>query len=193
MSSHAAEGGPAKRAGFAQLKRAISHHKRKHKHEPEINYLNITPMLDMMTIILVFLLKNLSSSAGNIPQSDDLRLPRSTSQVDPSGALQVIISRVSVTVNGRSIGVSLRNGFVDPSQKRGGASGFLINPLAQEMRDQAQIAERVAQATGQPFRGEIAIIADRDIPMRTVYEVLYTCGQNRFSNFQLLVIKSGAR
>ena len=57
------------------VKRALSRAKRRHKHDPEINYLNITPMLDMMTIILVFLLKSLASSAGVIPQSADLRTP----------------------------------------------------------------------------------------------------------------------
>ena len=74
-------------------------------------------MMDMMTIILVFLLKSLSSSPANVPQSDDLRLPHSTVNTSPSQALQVIVSRVSITVNGRFI-TSLRNGYVDPSQKR---------------------------------------------------------------------------
>ena len=168
--------------------------RRKRKHHEHIDEsINIIPMLDMMTIILVFLLKSLSSSSNNVPQSDDLRLPRSTSLDDPSGALQIIVSRVSVTVNGRTIGVSLRNGLVDPAQKRGGGSGFLINPLNGEMRDQHEHALAVARATNQPFRGEMALIADAETPLRTIYEVLYTCGQNGFSNFQLLVLKSGSR
>lgn len=188
-----AEAATHEKASALDVKRALSRAKRKHKHEIDVNYLNITPMLDMMTIILVFLLKSLATSAGNIPQSDDLRLPRSSSQLDPSGALQVIVSRVSITVNGRSLGVSLRNGFVDPAQKRGGSAGFQINPLNSEMRDQHQAALSLSQRSGQPFRGEVAIIADRDIPLRTIYEVLYTCGQNGFSNFQLLVLKTGSR
>ena len=87
---------PHERANQLDLKRALTREKRKHKHSPDVNYLNITAMLDMMTIILVFLLKSLASSAANIPQSDDLRLPRTTSLEDPSGALQVIVSRVSI-------------------------------------------------------------------------------------------------
>jgi len=177
------------KATALDVKRALMRAKRRHKHEADINYLNITPMLDMMTIILVFLLKSLASSAANIPQSDDLRLPRSSSQLDPSGALQVIVSRVSVTVNGHPMGVALRNGLVDPAQKRGGSAGFLINPLNTEMRDQHQAALSLASRANQPFRGEVAIIADEQIPLRTVYEVLYTCAQNGFANFQLLVLK----
>jgi biopolymer transport protein ExbD len=71
--------------------------------------LNVVPMMDMMTIILVFLLKSLSSSSANIPQGDDLRLPHSTVNTNPSQALQVIVSRVSISVNGRFI-TALRNG-----------------------------------------------------------------------------------
>jgi len=179
------------KASALDVKRELARYKRKHKHEAEINYLNITPMLDMMTIILVFLLKSLSASAANIPQSSDLTLPRSTSLEDPSGALQVIVSRVSITVNGHNIGIALSNGLVDPSQKRGGGAGFLINPLNSEMRDQATAARNLSQRLGQGnWKGEVAIIADQTIPMRTIYEVLYTCGQNGFSDFKLLVIKS---
>lgn len=39
--------------------------KRRNKHaEDDVDFLNITPMLDMMTIILVFLLKSFSASSG---------------------------------------------------------------------------------------------------------------------------------
>jgi hypothetical protein len=56
----------------AELRKAI----RRNAHEQEVNFLNIVAMLDIMTIILVFLLKSLGESSTAIPQSDDLRLPR---------------------------------------------------------------------------------------------------------------------
>lgn len=161
--------------------------RREEAHVPED--LNVVPMMDMMTIILVFLLKSVSSSAGSIPQGEDLRLPHATVNTSPSNALQLIVSRVSISVNGRFV-AALRNGSVDPSLIRGGGNGFVINPLNELMRDQHQQAQSVAQRSGQPFRGDIAIIADHRIPSRTVFQVLYTCGQNHFSNFKLLVLKS---
>ena len=93
-------------------------------------------------------------------------------------------------MNGRSINVALQNGHVDASQKRGGSAGFIINPLNTEMRDQAESARNLARRTNQPFTGDVAIIADQDTPLQTIYEVLYTCGQNGFSNFKLLVLKT---
>src|SRR4051812_17844993 len=179
------------KASRLEMKREIMRKKRTNRHESEHQELNITAMMDMMTIILVFLLKSLSSSAGNVPQDENLRLPHSLSEEPPSTAVQMIVSHVSVAVNGRFV-VSLRNGYIDPSQKRGGAAGFLVNPLNDEMRNQHETALRLAERTHLPFDGKIAIIADNRTPARTIFEVLYTCAQNGFSNFQLLVLRAGA-
>lgn len=178
-----------KKASALDVKRETARKSRQRRTDHVSEELNVVPMMDMMTIILVFLLKSLSSSSANIPQGDDLRLPTSSVATSPSNALQVIVSRVSISVNGRFI-TALRNGTVDPSQKRGGNNAdYTIIPLADVMRDQLQTAQTVAQRSGRPFNGEVAIIADRTLPSRTVYEVLYTCGQHGFSNFQLLVLK----
>jgi biopolymer transport protein ExbD len=184
-----ADGAAHPKAGILQVKREIARKTRTRRTEHVAEELNIVAMMDMMTIILVFLLKSLSASPANVPQSDDLRLPHSSINTAPSQALQVIVSRVSVTVNGHFI-ASLRNGTVDPSQLRGGGTGLMINPLAESMRDQVQIARTIADRAGTPFRGEIAIIADQGIPSRTIFQVLYTCGQSGFAGFQLLVLKA---
>jgi biopolymer transport protein ExbD len=177
------------KASMGAVSRETARLRRKHQVEHTAEDLNVVPMMDMMTIILVFLLKSLSSSAANIPQGDDLRLPHSTISTSPSNALQVIVSRVSVTVNGHFV-TSLRNGFVDPAHIRGGGTGFLINPLVEQMREQLQVQR--AMHPGADFRGEVAIIADLGIPSRTVFQVLYTCAQAGFSDYRLLVLK-GAR
>ena len=47
------------------------------RRNPEDVKLNITSMMDMFTIILVFLLKNFSTE-GNLTPADNLTLPKST-------------------------------------------------------------------------------------------------------------------
>src|ERR1043165_2030411 len=64
----------------AELRKAV----RRNAHEPEVNFLNITAMLDIMTIILVFLLKTLGESTASVPQSDDLKIPPSFIASQPS-------------------------------------------------------------------------------------------------------------
>ncbi len=178
----------AEKPSMVAMLREVNRRKRKNKTEHADEGLNVVPMMDMMTIILVFLLKSLSASSANIPQGDDLRLPHSSINTSPSNALQVIVSRVSIAVNGRFV-ASLRNGFVDPAMKRGGSNGLLINPLADNMRDQLQVQQAMPRPNNAPFRGEVAIIADQGLPSRTVFEVLYTCAQAGFADFRLLVLK----
>ena len=58
-------------AGTATYKRMLRKETLRRNVPHEANFLNITAMLDMMTIILVFLLKSMSSS-NSVPQSNDL-------------------------------------------------------------------------------------------------------------------------
>ena len=79
----------------AELRRQI----RRNAHDPEVNFLNITAMLDIMTIILVFLLKTLGESSASVPQSKDLALPKSVIQTQPAQeGVRVTVSKTQVLV-----------------------------------------------------------------------------------------------
>jgi len=158
--------------------------------EPEHFGLNIYPMMDMLTILLVYMMAMFAtSSAAAVQESSELRIPYSTSKVELSDALGVQISRSSVVVDGKPI-LELRNGIVDPSLKQGGSSGFLIMPLYKTLSDIRDRKKRTAQRfTNQPFVGDVQIIADKRTPYRTLSEVIYTLGQTEFKNLRFVVNK----
>ena len=88
-----------KPAGLAVYKRELRKAIARNRVEPEINFLNITAMMDMMTIILVFLLKSLSTSTASLPQSQDLQLPKSVLTTEPDSepeGLAVIVSKSQI-------------------------------------------------------------------------------------------------
>ena len=62
--------------------------------------LNITSMMDLMTIILVFLLKSYSTQDISIAGDADLELPSSTSQKDPELAVNLVVSGRQIVVDG---------------------------------------------------------------------------------------------
>jgi biopolymer transport protein ExbD len=62
--------------------------------------LNITSMMDMMTIILVFLLKSYSTQDISVAPSEDLELPVSTVKKAPEVAVNVVVSKKNVVVDG---------------------------------------------------------------------------------------------
>ena len=158
--------------------------------EPEHFGLNIYPMMDMLTILLVYMMAIFaSSSAAAVQESSELRIPYSTSQVELSDAIAVQISRGGVVVDGKSV-LELRSGIVDPSLKQGGSSGFLITPLYKRLSEIRDRKKRTAQRfANQPFVGDVQIIADKRTPYRTLSEVIYTLGQTEFKNLRFVVNK----
>lgn len=177
----------------AELRKAI----RRNAHEPEINFLNITAMLDIMTIILVFLLKTLGESSAAIPQSDDLRLPTSVVQTDPhQEGVTVTISKSQILVGDQKILTlpgreSQAQTGVGAEHKRGGPNDLYIVPLGNVMMAARRTDAALRKAKGlDPSTSEAVIIADRGTPYRLFIEVLFTLGQSEFGKYHLMVIQS---
>ena len=177
-------------ASMAAVKREIRRRIAKHP-EPEGHGLNIYPMMDMMTILLVFMVMQFaSSSAASITQSNELRIPYSTTEIEMGEATPIQISRSAIVVDGETV-LELRNGLVDPSQKQGGGTGFLITPLFREMGRIRDLQKLIEQRTpSRPFKGMVQIIADKRTPFRTLSEVIYTLGQTEFSNLRFVTNKT---
>jgi len=158
--------------------------------EHEDQGLNIYPLMDVMTILLVFMIMQFAQESANIVESEDLQIPYSTSRVAPEQSIVVQISRTDVVVEGRTV-LALRNGMVDPSQKQGGGNGFLITPLHNVLIQHRDRLKTIARMNpNRPFQGAVQIIADKRTPFRTLSEVIYTLGQAEFANLHFVVLQS---
>lgn len=183
----AVEKRPATAADVKRLVRRILRHQPAH----EEYSLNIYPMMDMMTILLVFMIQQFASTSANVVHSAELEIPHSSAKTEPSEAVPVQISRGEIVVDGKRV-LSLRNGQVDPSQKQGGGSGFLITPLVTEMEKHKKRLKAIGANNAQRgFRGEVQIVADRRTPYRTLTEVIYTLGQAEFKSLKFVVLRQG--
>ena len=77
-----------------EFKKALRRVRRKaRERQGEIKELNITAMMDMMTIILVFLLKSWSSSNTTIEMNTSMTPPTSTTQLHPEDTLTITVSQ----------------------------------------------------------------------------------------------------
>ena len=179
-----------KQATAAQVKAIVRRKLRKiPAHEEQT--LNIYPMMDMMTILLVFLIMQFAQQSANVVQSDDLVMPYSTSTEEVEEALPIQISRSQIIVDGRPA-LTLRNGTVDASQKVGGANGFLITPLQTVMCQHRDRLRQLAALRSTEFDGTVQIIADSRTPFRTLSEVIYTMGQCEFQNIHFVAVEEAA-
>jgi biopolymer transport protein ExbD len=177
----------------AELRKAI----RRNALEPEINFLNITAMLDIMTIILVFLLKSLGEASTSVPQSDDLSLPNSIITTEPSQeGIVVTVSKSQILVGNDKVLTlpgrdSLVQSGVDASMKRNGPNDLYIVPLGNALQSARKTDKMIRQAKGlDPSSSEAIVIADRTTPYRLLVEVLYTLGQSEYGKYHLMVIQA---
>ena len=159
--------------------------------------LNITSMMDMMTIILVFLLKSYSTDDISIAASEDLRLPISTSEKPPKLAVNVVVSRVDVVVDGEWV-MNLEEvpdeetGEPVIQVSEGEKRGQMISALFDALQAKADTAKSLGQKAGADefdFKGQVLLQCDKRLPFSVIREVMFTAGQAQFGEFRFVVIK----
>jgi biopolymer transport protein ExbD len=170
-------------------KKAIRAYARKLDEPEVVKDLNITPMMDMMTIILVFLLKSFASSASTITFDQNLQVPKSSSLLKTKLAVMLTVTKKVILVEGDAV-APINQGKVDPTVKRDGENGYYITPLVDLLEKHAKREKKVAELTGQKFDAQLMIVADQTTPYRLLTEIIYSCGQAGYANYRLLVLKA---
>ena len=145
----------------------------------------LTSMIDMFTILLVFLLK--SYTAVDINPSEKLQLPLSLAEKLPELALKVTISKESLTLDGREI-VPVDNGRIH----RAFINNLLIQPLYDALKQHVDRREALLKDhpdVAKRLKEKILIIADKQTPASLLDQVFYTISQREFGKFHLVVYK----
>jgi biopolymer transport protein ExbD len=146
--------------------------------------LNITSMMDMFTIILVFLIKNFSTEGAIVTPADNLTLPKSSVERKAKEALGVKISRNTIMVeNDLVIDAKAYGNLLQQKE-------FLIAPLHDALVHYAEEGKKMASISGTPFSGDITIQGDVEIPYSVLTRVMYTCGQAGYPNMNLFVYRN---
>jgi biopolymer transport protein ExbD len=169
-----------------RFRKALARRKRKEREAAgEIKELNITAMMDMMTILLVFLLKSFASSSAALTASEDVRPPVSSTRATPKDTVAVTVTPRNILVGEKKV-LNLRNGQFAPED----IDGRLVLPLDAQLKKEVEklkyIAERNPTA---PFNRELSVIADKSIPYDLLLTVLYTAGQNELENYRFVVLQ----
>jgi biopolymer transport protein ExbD len=150
--------------------------------------ITLTSLMDIITIILVYLLTSVAASPVRVPDKN-IKLPLSNAMLIPEEAATITLTKDQIVVNDQAVAV-LKESFVDPEDKRDGKDGLFITPLYDALTDAAETEKKIAQFNAtKPFRGIAIILADKKIPYRLLTEVMYTAGQAEYANYKFAVIK----
>lgn len=175
--------------------------------------LDITSMMDIFTIILVFLLKSYSTESIAVQPSDQLQLPMSSALTMPEIAVKVTIANCledqhknrevncnALVVDDKPIVKWLEDStYLDGEEKKrtvvfpdAELKGQLISELADKLEAAAERAKKMGELTGQDdlgFKGRVLLLADQSLPFEVVRQVMYTAGQAQYGEFRFVVRK----
>ena len=144
---------------------------------------SLTSMMDMMTIILVFMIKNMDAEGQLLTQAENLILPISTSKVQPK--------TVSLTVVVDANYVIADNEKVVPTADVLAQEDLLVTKLDEILKDRRAIEQEHALKMGLPAdeAGNIIVQIDKNIPYDAMYKVMATCGLSGYTNIAFAVMQ----
>ncbi len=139
----------------------------------------LTSLVDMMTILLIFLLKSFSMDNEIITPAADLALPHSTSIEQTAPSVSVAVTQNGVLLEGREL-LTLAELAALPLETA------TIEILEIELM-------KLAAIEGQ-YEGDraLTIQCDKDLDFALLKRVMRTCSSAGFADFALLVEKEAA-
>jgi biopolymer transport protein ExbD len=135
----------------------------------------MTSLIDILTLLLVFLIQSYSAEGNLITPSTDLQLPLSSSEVLPKPALTLEITNTDVIGDNKKL--SAISTFSS-------SESLLIAPVFKWLSH-----KKAAAASTVIAQKPVIIQCDRAVPFNVVKRVMYTCSKAGFSNFSVLVVE----
>lgn len=154
--------------------------KRKYKRGSVVAYASMTSLMDMFTIILMFLLSTFSADTANISSSDKFTLPDSTATTPYEHKLGIQVTTDEILVEGvvvTTVGEALAT------------RELLIKPLHKALEAEARKSIFIAESNSEmELSRAIVIQGEKSIPFQLVEKIMYTSGQIGYSNISLAVM-----
>jgi biopolymer transport protein ExbD len=149
--------------------------------------LQLTAMVDMFTILVVFLLKSMSASSIK-PPPEDLKLPMAYAAEEPKEALLIQVSPNYISINEKKL-VTLKAGKLEVKDVAKNDL-YLIPELEKKLLEEAEISKRVETETKGlvKFKGTVFIEFDKTLEYSTVKRVLYTSSVAGYGDLKLATI-----
>ena len=179
--------------------RGRGHRSKKPTKRKAVAVLQLTAMVDMFTVLTVFLLQNYATTGEIINIPKEVKLPNASAVKTLKPSNVVVVSRESIMMN---------NTVVAPFRTVHEQEDWMINPLKEmielairEGESQMQtLTNRISKAVteaknggakeeGVPEFRKMTIQADKDVDFLTIKKVMYTLTESGVFEINFAVIK----
>lgn len=138
--------------------------------------MNLVSLMDIFTILVFFLLAQ-SSAVEVLPNADKIALPESLADERARETVVLMITNDDILVNGKSA-----------MSTSAAMSGGDLTPLRTVLEQQAERIVKVGDADAAD-RGEVTIMADKELPYSLIKQVMLTCTQANYGLLSFAVLQ----
>jgi biopolymer transport protein TolR len=150
---------------------------------PDAVPLNLVSMIDVFTTLVFFLMLT-STSVQTLRTPPSLTLPPSASTEPPADMAVVMVTRDAILFQGEQV-MTIAEAEAEPAA--------VLAPLRERLLTVPQAADP-KDPSGKMTRGEINIMADKDLPFALLNKVMTTCGGDAgFARISLAVNRGSSK
>ena len=140
----------------------------------------LTPLVDMFTILLIFLLMSYSTGGQLMYMAQHILMPESLSREQLEPAVEVAVATDRIYVDGEVIMDDLSEWYTDKK--------LLMPVLYENLKRKALKFKKMEEEVPLfHFAGKITVQADRALPFHVLKKVLYTADRADFPRISLAV------
>lgn len=150
---------------------------------------DITSLMDVLTVLLFFLIMNASVSPVQLETPEGITLPSSSSEQVPKAAIKLALTPEALIMNDKVI-LKLESGRFPASELEQDARivKVLKTELSKEYKKTEDFFKEVAdQDAGLLPTPPLLIQADKNTPFGTLKVILHTAAVSGFGDFQFVV------
>jgi biopolymer transport protein ExbD len=145
-------------------------------------HLLLVPFIDMLTILVVFLLLH-TADVEILPNTKNISIPQSVSELKPRETLVVLLTRDMLFVDGKPVAtlaeIKANEGNVIPSLKEA------LSRQGERVLQSAALRGTDAEAASR----EVTIMGDKSTPYAVLKKVMATCTDADFGKVSLAVFE----
>ena len=144
--------------------------------------LMITSMMDMFTIILIFLLFQFSEKPETLHMMEDIELPTSSAKMEHTETIQLVLTQNGLHINDDLIARVKKGNVVGLDPQKPKASVLY-------QRLQEQFAQTVKNSDEKQPKDHILLLCDKRHSFKTINEIVKIAALAGYPNFQFAVLK----
>lgn len=137
----------------------------------------MVPMIDMLTILVVYLLVH-AADYDILPNAKKISIPQSVSETKPHDSTTLTVTQDMIYVNGAAV-ISVASAIASAEP--------VVEPLRASLKAEAD--KRLLAQAEDPTAREVTVLADKSLPYSLLKKIMQTCSAAAYGKMSLAVIE----